>query len=268
MGRMQRRGLSLLLALLPSASLAAPPAPSAPPPPPPYESPIIAWTYVVQPGDTFAAIARRMGVSMAALAAENRVPLPYLITQGQVLRRPSPAGDAVPPSPHPASRPAPVPRPAPRPAPVARPAPPLRPAPETAPAHQRETGAPRLSWPTSGTIVARFGVRQAQGRANNGIDLAAFTGMSVHAAAAGRVLFAGTEPQRFGQLIVIDHGGGWVTAYAYLGRVDVVEGQRVTARQPIARIGRSGEAQKPTLHFELRRDNVPRDPAPYLPVRL
>ena len=262
---MQRHSLGLLLALLPSASLAAPPA-SPPASPPPYESPIIAWTYVVQPGDTFAAIARRMGVSMAALAAENRVPLPYLITQGQVLRRPSPAGDAVPPAPPPPPGPrAPA---CARPAPASRPAPPLRPVPEPAPAHQREVGAPRLSWPTSGTIVARFGVRQAQGRANNGIDLAAFTGMSVHAAAAGRVLFAGTEPQRFGQLIVIDHGGGWVTAYAYLGRVDVVEGQRVTARQPIARIGRSGEAQKPTLHFELRRDNVPRDPAPYLPVRL
>jgi murein DD-endopeptidase MepM/ murein hydrolase activator NlpD len=93
-------------------------------------------------------------------------------------------------------------------------------------------------------------------RANNGIDLAAFAGMTVHASAAGKVIFAGNEPERFGQLIVIDHGRGWVTAYAYLGRIDVKQGQQVAARQSIARIGKSGEARKPTLHFELRRDNV------------
>jgi lipoprotein NlpD len=187
------------------------------------------------------------------------VPLPYLITQGQVLRRPSPPQALTPASPTAPVR---------RPPPAARPAPPPRPVPTPAPSHAREAGAPRLAWPTSGTIVARYGVPQPGGRTNNGIDLAAFTGMSVHAAAAGRVVFAGNEPERFGQLIVIDHGGGWVTAYAYLGRVDVQEGQRVLARQAIARIGKSGEAKKPTLHFELRRDNVPRDPAPYLPVRL
>jgi lipoprotein NlpD len=240
----------LLLALMPSAALATQA------PPPPYESPIIAWTYVVQPGDTFATIARRMGVSMEALAAENRVPLPYLITQGQVLRRPSPAG---------------MPQPVRRPPPILRPAPAPRPAPPPAPAHARETGAPRLAWPTSGAIVARYGVPvtgRSGTRPNNGIDLAALSGTTVHAAAAGRVIFAGTEPERFGQLIVIDHGGGWVTAYAYLGQVQVKEGQQVAARAAIARIGRSGEAKKPTLHFELRRDNVPRDPAPYLPVRL
>ncbi|GHD00236.1 M23 family metallopeptidase [Novosphingobium pokkalii] len=251
--------LGLALALLLAAPALAQPRQSQPPS---YESPIIAWTYVVQPGDTFAAIARRMGVSMAALAAENRVPLPYLITQGQVLRRPSPP--QAPQALKPASPTAPVRRPP----PAARPAPPPRPVPTPAPSHAREAGAPRLAWPTSGTIVARYGVPHPGGRANNGIDLAAFTGMSVHAAAAGRVVFAGNEPERFGQLIVIDHGGGWVTAYAYLGRVDVQEGQRVLARQAIARIGKSGEAKKPTLHFELRRDNVPRDPAPYLPVRL
>ena len=142
---------------------------------------------------------------------------------------------------------------------------PVRPLPE--PVHRREPGAPGLAWPTSGAIVSRFGA-PVSGLPNNGIDLAAFTGMTVRAAAAGKVIFAGTEPERFGQLIVIDHGGGWATAYAYLGKVGVKEGQRVGARQPIARIGKSGEAKKPLLHFELRHDNVPRDPYPSLPVRL
>lgn len=212
------------------------------------ESAIVAWRYTVQPGDTFAAIARRMGVTMQALGAFNAVPAPYIIRVGQVLRRPDRVLES-----HrttvPASRPAPPPRPRP------------------VPKFVREAGAPRLSWPTSGAIVSRFGV-PVKGQPNNGIDLAAFEGMHVTAAAAGKVLFAGTEPERFGQLIVIDHGGGWVTAYAYLGKVTAKEGQVVKARQRIARIGRSGEVKRPTLHFELRRDNGPRDPFPYLPIRL
>ena len=115
--------------------------------------------------------------------------------------------------------------------------------------------------------MSRFGA-PVKGLPNNGMDLAAFAGMTVHSAAAGKVLFAGTEPERFGQLIMIDHGGGWVTAYAYLGQVRVKEGQTVTRRQVIAKIGKSGEAKRPSLHFELRRDNSPRNPALYLPVRL
>jgi lipoprotein NlpD len=177
----------------------------------------VAWTYVVQSGDTFVAIARRMGVSMAALAAENRVPLPYLITQGQVLRRPAAPGAPGAHSPHHPQRRCGARRP-PRPR---RRRVPCRPRRRPMPARQA-----RRAW--SGRLrarsLARYGVPQPGGRTNNGIDLAAFAGMSVHAAAAGKVIFAGNEPERFGQLIVIDHGGGWVTAYAYLGRIDVKQG--------------------------------------------
>jgi murein DD-endopeptidase MepM/ murein hydrolase activator NlpD len=136
----------------------------------------------------------------------------------------------------------------------------------TAPA-RKETGAPRLTWPTSGAVTAKFGA-PVKGLPNNGIDLAAFAGMTVHAAAAGKVVFAGKEPERFGQLIVIEHTGGWVTAYAYLGKVLVKEGQSVKAREVIARIGKSGEAKRPGLHFELRKGTSPRNPALYLPIRL
>lgn len=132
---------------------------------------------------------------------------------------------------------------------------------------KREAGAPRLIWPTSGAVIARFGA-PVKGLPNNGIDLAAFAGMTVHAAAPGKVVFAGKEPERFGQLIVIEHGGGWVTAYAYLGKVLVKEGQTVKAREVIARIGKSGEAKRPGLHFELRKGTSPRNPAAYLPIRL
>ncbi len=232
-------------------------------------APIVAWTYTVQAGDTFADIARRWGVDMAALGEANGIPSPYVIRIGQVLRRPDPAAMPRPaptaspaPSPTSASQPISTPKALPRPAPSPRPAPPLRP-----PLAPRESDAPRLQWPTEGAVVTRFRDRVA-GIPSNGIDLAAHYGTKVRAAAAGTVLYAGKEPERFGQLILIDHGNGFVTAYAYLGTMTVKEGDKVTAFERIALVGKSGEATRPTVHFELRRNNVPRDPELYLPPRL
>lgn len=223
--------------------------------------PIVAWSYTVEPGDTFASIAQRWGVDMATLGAANGIPSPYVIRVGQVLRRPELAAvptyqpDAQPPQ-TPAAKPTPRPAPSPRQAPLPRP-----------PLAARESGAPRMQWPTEGAIVSRFGDR-VSGIPSNGIDLAALYGTKVRAAAAGTVIYAGKEPERFGQLILIDHGGGFVTAYAYLGTMTVKEGQTVTARERIALVGKSGEVKRPTVHFELRRNNVPRNPELYLPARL
>lgn len=230
-------------------------------------APIVAWTYTVQAGDTFAEIARRWGVDMAALGEANGIPSPYVIRIGQVLKRPDPKGaPKTVPTPEPAAKPtaAPVATPTavPRPAPTMRPPPPRRP-----PLTPRESDAPRLQWPTEGAVVTRFGER-VSGIPSNGIDLAAHYGTKVRAAAAGTVLYAGKEPERFGQLILIDHGSGFVTAYAYLGTMTVKEGDKVTAFERIALVGKSGEATRPTVHFELRRNNVPRDPELYLPPRL
>jgi lipoprotein NlpD len=223
---------------------------------------VVAWTYTVRPGDTIASVAARMAVSPGDLARANAISLDTALVPGTVLKRPNPngmpGGNARPPR-----RPPMVPRAA----PIARPAPPPRPLPEPAPVHRPAVGTPHLIWPTSGALVARFAA-PVRGRADNGIDLAAFAGMPVRAAAGGRVIFAGTEPERFGQLIVIDHGNGWATAYAYLGKVAVKQGAIVGASTIIARIGTSGEARRPTLHFELRHDNVPQDPLPELPIRL
>jgi lipoprotein NlpD len=225
-------------------------------------APIIAWTYTVRSGDTLASVAARMRVSPGDLARANAISLDTPLVPGTVLKRPNPNG-----MPETSARPPRRPPAAPRAAPDLRPPPPPRPEPEPAPIHRAAPDAPRLIWPTSGAIAARFGAT-VRGQPDNGIDLAAFAGMTVRAAAGGRVIFAGTEPERFGQLIVIDHGGGWATAYAYLGKVAVSTGTQVRAGSVIARIGASGEVKKPTLHFELRHDNVPLDPLPVLPIRL
>jgi len=237
---------------------------------------IVAWTYTVQAGDTFAGIARRWGVDMVALGDANGIPSPYVIRIGQVLNRPelkiaprprplaspTPSSSTATVPTAPARMPVTTPKAIPRPAPTLRPALPPRPA-----LTPRESDAPRLQWPTEGAVVSHFGER-VSGIPSNGIDLAAHYGQKVRAAAAGTVIYAGKEPERFGQLILIDHGNGFVSAYAYLGSLTVKEGDKVTAFERIALVGRSGEAKVPTVHFELRRNNVPRDPELYLPPRL
>lgn len=226
-------------------------------------APIVAWTYTVQAGDTFSDIARRWGVDMAALGEANGIPSPYVIRIGQVLKRPDPKGaPKAPPRLPPATPAVETPRAIPRPAPTLRPSVPPR-----APLSPRESDAPKIGWPTEGAVVSRFGDK-VSGIPSNGIDLVAHPGQKVRAAAAGTVLYAGKEPERFGQLILIDHGGSFVTAYAYLGMMTVKEGQKVTKGERIALVGQSGEARRPTVHFELRRNNVPRDPELYLPPRL
>lgn len=238
-------------------------------------APIIAWTYTVRPGDTLAAIAARMGVPAADLARANHVAPDDRLAPGTVLKRPDPPG--IPRSKTPRKKPAHEAAPRKTATPAARHTaraipPPERPAkilpamPEPVAARPL-AGTPHLVWPTSGAVVTRFGAATRKGP-DNGIDLAAFSGMTVRAAAAGRVIFAGTEPERFGQLIVIDHGQGWATAYAYLGKVLIRTGATVRAGSVIAHVGASGEVKKPTLHFELRHDNVPTDPLPALPARL
>lgn len=275
--RRLRAALLLFAATLPGAPLAAQAG---------TRGPIVAWTYTVQAGDTFADIARRWGVDMATLGAANDIPSPYIIRIGQVLKRPDPSSTPrrAAPAASPVSSPKPAPSPAPRPTPAPKPAEPAAsagtavaerraaptprpPLPKRPPLAARESDAPRLQWPTEGAVVTHFGER-VSGIPSNGIDLAAHYGTKVRAAAAGTVLYAGKEPERFGQLILIDHGGGWITAYAYLGSMTVKEGDTVTARERIALVGKSGEVARPTVHFELRRTNVPRDPELYLPTRL
>lgn len=249
------RALAAGLALLAAAPAAAQGA----------RAPIVAWTYTVQAGDTFSEIARRWGVDMAALGEANGIPSPYVIRIGQVLKRPELPGApklAVKPAAPVPAPPVETPKAVPRPAPTPRPAPPPR-----APLAPRESDAPKIGWPTEGAVVSHFRDKVA-GIPSNGLDLIAHPGQKVRAAAAGTVLYAGREPERFGQLILIDHGGGFVTAYAYLGTMTVKEGQAVIKGERIALVGQSGEAKRPTVHFELRRNNVPRDPELYLPPRL
>lgn len=220
-------------------------------------APQAAGGYVVRPGDTLSAIAARLGVDMIALASANGLAPPYLIRVGQRLAVPRRGAAPVRTVSRPVVQPLPPQsqretRPAYAPPPIA-----------SAPGPVTLTGAPRLVWPADGPLVEGFGT----GEDPRGIAIAGHKGAAVRAAAGGTVLFAGTEPSRYGQMVLVDHGGGWISAYAHLGRLVVREGEAVKGGARLGFVGESGAAKQPRLHFELRRDNQPVDPAPLLPPR-
>ncbi|MDM0043973.1 peptidoglycan DD-metalloendopeptidase family protein [Variovorax dokdonensis] len=116
----------------------------------------------------------------------------------------------------------------------------------------------RFIRPANGTVVGRF-----DGKDNKGIDIAGQLGDPVMASAAGRVVYVGDELRNFGNLIIVDHGDNFLTAYAHNRIVLVQERQTVTQGQKIGEIGRNAEGT-PMLHFEIRKNGIPVDPAPYL----
>jgi murein DD-endopeptidase MepM/ murein hydrolase activator NlpD len=121
---------------------------------------------------------------------------------------------------------------------------------------------PRFAWPVKGVLVSRFGNRGDEH--HDGIDIAAPEGTSIEAAAAGTVIFAGVQ-RGYGNLAIVDHGAGEATVYAHCEQVLVKQGDAVTAGQVIARVGRTGRATGPHLHFEVRERAQPRNPLLYLP---
>jgi murein DD-endopeptidase MepM/ murein hydrolase activator NlpD len=119
-----------------------------------------------------------------------------------------------------------------------------------------------LRWPVEGSVVARFGMRD--GVNHDGIDIAVPAGTEVHAAAAGRVVFAARHGG-YGNLVILRHDDGLVTIYAHNSSNLVHRGEHVTAGQVVARVGttaRTGDAQ---LHFEVREGIKAANPMRFLP---
>lgn len=123
-----------------------------------------------------------------------------------------------------------------------------------------------FAWPAPGNIRRGF-VARGKPSAHDGIDLVGPEGSAVRAAAPGTVAFAGREPKRYGNLVIVDHGKGWFSAYAKLSRVTVQKGEKVRQGERIGLIGNTGSTPQTELHFEIRRKTVPQDPADLLPVR-
>jgi murein DD-endopeptidase MepM/ murein hydrolase activator NlpD len=120
-------------------------------------------------------------------------------------------------------------------------------------------------WPVRGRVIATFG-QKPNGQRNDGIDLAVPQGTDVRAAEDGIVAYAGNELKGYGNLILIRHENGFVTAYANTSEILVKRNDRVHRGQVIAKSGQTGGVQVPQLHFEIRKGSSPVDPSQYLPT--
>lgn len=121
----------------------------------------------------------------------------------------------------------------------------------------------KLRWPVKGRVIAGYGPRN-DGTHNDGINISVPAGTDVHAAENGSVAYAGSELKGYGNLILVRHDNGLVTAYAHASEILVKRGDRVQRGQVIAKAGKTGAVDQPQLHFEVRRDQTPVDPATYL----
>ncbi|MGI9403834.1 MAG: LysM peptidoglycan-binding domain-containing protein [Hyphomicrobium sp.] len=121
----------------------------------------------------------------------------------------------------------------------------------------------KLRWPVEGRIVTGFG-RRNDGTHNDGVNISVPLGTQVHAAESGVVAYAGSELKGYGNLVLLRHDNGWVTAYAHNEQLTVKRGDKVQRGQVIARAGRTGSVDQPQLHFELRQGSKPVDPVPFL----
>jgi murein DD-endopeptidase MepM/ murein hydrolase activator NlpD len=122
----------------------------------------------------------------------------------------------------------------------------------------------KFRWPvTRGKLISGFG-KMADGRHNDGVNLAAPLGTDIVAAESGRVAYADNELKGYGNLILIRHANGWVTAYAHADQVLVRAKDEVRRGQVIGKVGKTGGVDQPQLHFELRQPSGPVDPVPHL----
>ena len=136
--------------------------------------------------------------------------------------------------------------------------------PETPVKAAEATGAlPTFRWPVRGKVITSYGAK-TNGKANDGINLAVPEGTPVKAAEDGVVAYSGNELKGYGNLVLVRHANGYVTAYAHASELMVKRGDTIKRGQIIAKSGQSGEVGSPQLHFEIRKGSTPVDPLQFL----
>ena len=121
----------------------------------------------------------------------------------------------------------------------------------------------KFSWPVRGKILSNYGAKSG-GLFNDGINIGASKGTAVKAAENGVVAYAGNEVKGMGNLIIIQHSGGWMTVYAHMDSMDVRRGTKVSVGQKIGTVGATGKVDEPQLHFEIRKGTKAYNPSSYL----
>jgi len=215
--------------------------------------------YTVRPGDTMIRIGLETGQNWRDVARWNSLENPNVIEVGQVLRVVPPTSESLAAMTRPAAPGAGAAMPKPSatsPVPSA-----ASTAPVPLPAASGSDEDVGWIWPAQGTLVAGFDEAK-----NKGLDIAGKAGDAVVASADGRVVYSGAGLRGYGNLIILKHNNTFLTAYAHNRTLLVKEDQTVKKGQKIAEMGNS-DAEKVKLHFEIRRQGRPVDPAKYLPVR-
>ncbi len=221
----------------------------------------------VSAGETVYAIAQKYDVEPNELARINGIRPPYTIRVGEDLLIPTGTLQSVkaPRRPEPDQAAAPRTRP---PSSVQA-AGPQRPKSSVQSARTALPGPPKRSgrgffWPVSGgKVISRYGVKQS-GLRNDGINIRAPRGTPVLATENGVVAYVGNELRGFGNLVLIKHDGGWISAYAHTDQLAVAKGDRVRRGQKIATVGDTGGVSEPQLHFELRKNKRAVNPQQFL----
>jgi murein DD-endopeptidase MepM/ murein hydrolase activator NlpD len=227
--------------------------------------------HVVKSGETLMSISRRTGVTLTALARANHLHTTSRLSVGDRITIPG-GGQAIA-SAHPAPKPQVA---------QAQPAPlqkvasiaPVQTAnvakeelpkkTDTAVKTAEPTGAiPSFRWPVRGRVIAGFGSKP-NGTQNDGINLAVPEGTPIKAADDGVVAYAGNELKGYGNLVLIRHSNGFVSAYAHASEIMVKRGDTIKRGQVIAHAGQTGNVTSPQLHFEIRKGSTPVDPTQYL----
>ncbi len=133
----------------------------------------------------------------------------------------------------------------------------------TAPQPAPEPGLPGMRWPVKGKVISEFGSKP-NGLRNEGINISVPEGTSVRASDSGIVAYAGNELKGYGNLVLIRHDGGWVTAYAHNKELFVKRGDAVKRGDIIAKAGQTGSVSTPQVHFEVRKGATAMDPMKFL----
>lgn len=176
----------------------------------------------VAAGETLLGIARQYNIDARSLALLNRLEKPYEVRPGDSLALPA----------------------------LARVAPPPVSEQPTPPAPPPQAGRTRFAWPLIGPLLTRFGP-QPGGKRSDGVDIAAKPGSDVKAAADGRVVYAGADIAGYGNLLLVQHAQGFVTAYAHCAQIAVREGESVRQGQTLAKVAAEQGGQG-RLHFQIR----------------
>jgi len=184
--------------------------------------------HIVQDGDTGFSVAHKYGIPFTNIAIANGLEEPYVIAEGQRLIIPAVL--------------------------------------QSVPTPQAPRSEPYFRWPHDGHVMLAYSLRE-DGGGHDGLDIKGNKLDMVRSSASGTVVFADNEPDRFGRLVVIDHGNGWRTRYGHLAKITVELGDVVKTGERIGLLGNAGVAVQPELHFEIMKNNKRIDPASKLPQR-